>query len=220
MSEPRIGFDETAIGIARDLIEIGAVIVRPSEPFTWASGLRSPLYCDNRLTMGYPDVRRGITDGFAERLKRLGWKVDVVVGTATAGIPQAAWLSDRLGCPLAYVRSSAKVHGKGRKIEGVVQEGAGVVVIEDLVSTGGSSLAAAEALREAGAQVHGVLAIFSYGMPEAEGRFENAGIPLVALTGLEALLEVALETGRLNESEIAAVREWQVDPEAWSNERS
>ena len=147
--------------IAAKLLQIGAVALQPNEPFTWSSGLKSPIYCDNRLTLAYPDVRRTIADGLAELIRTHFPKADLIAGTATAGIPHAAWVSERLELPMCYVRSQAKAHGKGKQIEGQAEPGQRVVVIEDLISTGGSSLAAVRALKEAGCEVLGVAAIFA-----------------------------------------------------------
>lgn len=203
--------------IARDLLRIGAVLLRPEEPFTWASGLRSPIYCDNRLTLSEPDVRGRLTDGFLAVLDRQGLAPDVIAGTATAGIPHAAWLADRLGLPMVYVRSSAKEHGRGNRIEGRLPEGARVVLVEDLVSTGGSSLAAVEALQKAGAEVPAVVAVFSYGLPRAEAAFRAAGVPLYTLSDYDALLDAARSEGRLDEDALATLRAWRENPQVWSD---
>ncbi|MDX1421297.1 MAG: orotate phosphoribosyltransferase [Rubricoccaceae bacterium] len=205
--------------VARDLLRIGAVLLRPDAPFTWASGLRSPIYCDNRLTLSEPPVRRRLTDGFAALLEREGLAPDVIAGTATAGIPHAAWLADQLGLPMVYVRSSPKGHGRGNRIEGRLVEGARVVLVEDLVSTGGSSLAAAEAVQEAGAEVLAVVAVFSYGLPQAASAFAAAGLPLHTLSDYGALLDVARAEGRLDDAALATLRAWREDPQAWSDQR-
>ena len=204
--------------LAARLLDIGAVAWSPGEPFTWASGLKAPLYCDNRRTIAYPDVRRLITAGFADVIARHSFAPDVIAGTATAGIPHAAWLADRLGLPMAYVRSKPKGHGQQRAIEGVIEGGQRVVVVEDLVSTGGSSIAAAEAVQAAGADVAAVLAIFSYGLAQAEATFADGRPPLVTLTSFPTLLDVARERGRLDEETLATLRAWQRDPEGWSRE--
>ncbi|HLT45800.1 MAG TPA: orotate phosphoribosyltransferase [Rubricoccaceae bacterium] len=203
--------------VARDLLRIGAVLLRPDDPFTWASGLRSPIYCDNRLTLSEPAVRRRLTDGFLAVLDREGLAPDVIAGTATAGIPHAAWLADRLELPMVYVRASAKGHGRGNQIEGRLDEGARVVLVEDLVSTGGSSLAAVEALRAAGAEVRAVVAVFSYGLGRAEAAFRAAGVPLFTLTDYDTLLDVARAEGRLDDNALAALRAWREDPEGWGS---
>ncbi len=202
--------------VARDLLRIGAVELRPSDPFTWASGLRSPIYCDNRLTLSEPAVRRRLTDGFAALVEAHDLAPDVVAGTATAGIPHAAWLADRLGLPMVYVRASAKGHGRGNQIEGRLPEDARVVLIEDLVSTGGSSLAAVAALRAAGAEVVATLAVFSYAFDRAADAFRAAGVPLYTLTDYPALLGAATEAGAVTEADLATLRAWREDPQAWS----
>lgn len=202
--------------LARHLLEIGAVTLSPEAPYTWASGLRSPIYCDNRLTLGFPSVRRAIAEGFEAELDRHTVEAQVVVGTATAGIPHAAWLAERLQLPMAYVRSSPKAHGRGNQVEGRVEPGQTVVVVEDLVSTGSSSVAVVDVLRSAGAQVAAVLAIFSYGFDRAERQFRDAGVPLYTLTGLDALLAEAEASGRLSPEAVASLRAWRQDPEAWS----
>ena len=201
--------------IAADLLEIGAVTLRPGDPFTWASGLRSPIYCDNRLTLAYPSARARITAGFQELVGRGGYRPEAVAGVATAGIPQATLLADRLGLPLAYVRSSAKGHGKENRIEGRVQPGRRVIVIEDLISTGGSSAEAVEALRAVGAEPVGVLAIFSYGFEQVAERFAAAGVRFATLTNFATLLRVAERIGALDADAVESLRRWQRDPEAW-----
>lgn len=202
--------------IAGALLEIGAVSLRPETPFTWASGLKSPIYCDNRLTMAYPQVRRQIRDGFTTLLQEHAISPDAIAGTATAGIPHAAWLADRLDLPMAYVRSAAKSHGQGKRIEGLISPGQDVVVVEDLVSTGESSIQVVEAIREAGARVLCVLAIFTYGLPQAGAAFERSGVPLITLTTYASLLEVALEEERIGGGTLETLQEWQQDPRAWS----
>jgi len=205
--------------LARNLLDIKAVLLAPDDPFTWSSGLRAPIYCDNRLTMAYPQVRRAIRDGFATVLNDKGWAPDVIVGTATAGIPHAAWLADRLDAPMAYVRSSAKAHGRQNQIEGRVTAGQTAVVIEDLVSTGGSALDAVEAVREAGATVLAVLAIFTYELDAAAERFAAADVPLRTLTQYSTLLDAAEARGELTPEALRTLRDWRHDPEGWSAAR-
>ena len=207
----------TADAVARDLLRIGAVALRPDRPFTWASGRLSPVYTDNRLALSHPAVRSRIADGLAETARPLG--VDVVAGTATAGIPHAALVADRLGLPMCYVRGEAKGHGRQNRIEGRVEAGQRVAVVEDLVSTGGSVLSAARALRDAGAVPVAVLAVFSYGFAEADAAFEAAGLPLTTLTTFEALVRVAAEDGSLQPDAIEALAAWRRDAAAWSRER-
>ena len=205
--------------IAKHLLNIGAVYLRPDHPFTWASGLKSPIYCDNRLTMAYPNVRRAITDGFLDLVVERGLSPQVVAGTATAGIPHAAWLADRLELPMAYVRSAAKAHGQGKRVEGRIEAGQNVVVVEDLVSTGISSVAVVEAVQEVGATVEGVLAIFTYGLPASNEAFQRAGVPLYTLTDYTSLIEVAVAEQMLDRASLDTLLEWQQDPVAWSRRR-
>jgi len=204
---------ETIAGtIAASLLEIGAVSLRPQQPFTWTSGLKSPIYCDNRLTMSYPHIRELIADSFAALVRELYPDAEVVAGTATAGIPHAAWVSQKLGLPMIYIRDKAKGHGKENLIEGSVKPGQKVVVIEDLISTGGSSLKAALAVKDAGAQPLGVLAIFSYQLDKATEAFQSAGVPLTTLSNYGALLEVAVKNGTIQESDLAQLRAWRDNP--------
>lgn len=201
--------------IADDLLETGAVVLRPEQPFTWSSGLRSPIYCDNRITISHPDVRERIAEGFAAQIRRLHPEAEVVAGAATGGIPHAAWVSQKLGLPMVYVRDKPKGHGRQNQIEGVLKPGQKTVVIEDLVSTGGSSLKVAEAVREAGGDVLGVFAIFTYKLAKADEAFRQAGIPLVTLTDYDVLLERALSQGRIRQDDLAALQEWRKNPEAY-----
>ena len=216
MSDP----SATAARLARDLLQIGAVRLSPETPFTWASGLRSPVYCDNRLTIGHPDVRRRITSGFAEIIHATGIRPEFIAGTATAGIPHAAWLADRLELPMVYVRGKAKGHGTSSRIEGPVVPGGRVVLVEDLVSTGGSSVSALEALREAGFVVEDVLAIYTYGFPRAEEAFAAAEARLHVLTSLESLIDEARAQQFLDQDAIASLEAWRRDPEGWSAAKS
>jgi orotate phosphoribosyltransferase len=204
--------------IAADLLKIGAVRLSPQKPFTWTSGLRSPIYCDNRLTIGFPEVRSRITDGFASMLTEAGLQPDIIAATATAAIPHGAWLADRLSLPLIYVRSKAKQHGAGRQIEGPFKEGQHVVLVEDLVSTGGSSVAAVRALRAEGLAVDLVASIFSYELPAAREAFASEQIAARFLTSIEKLLEAAGDTEEFDAAEIESVRRWQSDPTAWSQQ--
>ncbi|ASS99999.1 orotate phosphoribosyltransferase [Geobacillus thermocatenulatus] len=203
--------------IAAKLLEIGAVALQPNEPFTWSSGLKSPIYCDNRLTLAYPDVRRTIADGLAELIRTQFPEADLIAGTATAGIPHAAWVSERLGLPMCYVRSQAKAHGKGKQIEGKAEPGQRVVVIEDLISTGGSSLAAVRALKEAGCDVLGVAAIFTYGLDKAKQAFAKENLPAYTLTDYNTLIETAVRLGAVSEHDLATLRKWRENPEEWGN---
>ncbi|CAM4342184.1 orotate phosphoribosyltransferase [Saccharibacillus endophyticus] len=201
--------------IAADLLNIGAVALRPDEPFTWTSGIKSPIYCDNRLTMAYPEVRDRIAEGFAELIRTRYPDAEVIAGTATAGIPHAAWVAQKLNLPMAYIRDKAKGHGKQNQIEGLIKEGQKVVVIEDLISTGGSSLKAALAVREAGAEPLAVLAIFSYQLDRAIQVFAEADVPLATLSNYTALMQTALELGTIQESQVELLKSWREDPSAF-----
>ncbi|MBC1456140.1 orotate phosphoribosyltransferase [Listeria newyorkensis] len=203
--------------VAEQLLKIKAVFLQPNDPFTWASGIKSPIYCDNRLTLGFPKTRQFIAAALAEKIKTAFPDVEVLAGTATAGIPHAAWASDLLDLPMVYVRSKAKEHGKGNQIEGPIAKGQKVVVIEDLISTGGSSITAVEALREAGCEVLGIAAIFTYGLEKGKTLLGAANVEVAALTNYEALLEVALDEGYVSEGDMATLKEWNKDPEKWGN---
>lgn len=194
--------------IVKNLLEIGAVELRPHDPFTWTSGIKSPIYCDNRLTMSYPHVRQEIATGLAELIKTNFPDVQVVSGTATAGIPHAAWVADKMNLPMTYVRSSAKGHGKGNQIEGKLEQGDKVVVIEDLISTGKSSLAAVEALREAGANVLGIVGIFTYGFKQADEKLRQANVPYVTLTSYPTLISIAEQKGEFTAEELNTLKAW------------
>lgn len=200
---------------AEALLKIKAVFLQPNDPFTWASGLKSPIYCDNRLTLGFPKVRKLIAMHLAERIQKEFPDCEVIAGTATAGIPHAAWVSDLLNLPMVYVRGEAKKHGKGNQIEGKIESGQKVVVIEDLISTGGSSLKVVSALQEAGCEVLGIAAIFTYGLPVSIARFNEANVRLITLTNYEALIDVAIEEGYVSENERQILKEWNKNPEAF-----
>ncbi|MBJ6363186.1 orotate phosphoribosyltransferase [Paenibacillus sp. MAHUQ-46] len=203
--------------IAKHLLNIEAVALRPNEPFTWTSGIKSPIYCDNRLTMSYPEIRDIIAEGFAALVKELYPDADVIAGTATAGIPHAAWVSQKLGLPMIYIRDKAKGHGKQNQIEGKLAAGQKVVIIEDLISTGGSSIKAAQAVAEAGGDVQGVVAIFTYQLARAEEAFHEAGIPLATLSNYTALIDAALELGTIQEGDVALLKSWREDPQSFGN---
>jgi orotate phosphoribosyltransferase len=205
--------------IARILMQIGAVSLRADPPFKWASGRYAPIYCDNRLLMGAPEHRRRVAQAFATAIEGEGWSPELIAGTATAGIPHAAWLADLLDLPLVYVRGAAKGHGRGKRVEGRLDKGRRAVLIEDLISTGGSSITAAQALADEGANLIGVAAIFTYGLDVAARRFEQAGIPLTTLTNFGALMDEALAQGDLSAAHKAILADWQRDPSAWSVER-
>jgi len=202
--------------IAKDLLDIEAVFLSPNDPFTWASGIKSPIYCDNRITMSYPKVRKAIAQGLADKIKATYPDVEVIAGTATAGIPHAAWVADILDLPMVYIRSKAKDHGKGNQIEGRITEGQKMVVIEDLISTGGSVLEACEAAKREGADVVGVLAIFTYELPKGVENFEKAGIALTTLTNYSTLIEAALASNYIKEEDVELLKAWRQDPENWN----
>jgi orotate phosphoribosyltransferase len=195
--------------MAKHLLSIGAVQLRPNEPFTWTSGIKSPIYCDNRLTLSYPKVRKDIAKGMAQLIHDHYPEVEVIAGTATAGIPHAAWVADLMNLPMSYVRSSAKNHGKQNQIEGNLHAGQKVVVIEDLISTGKSSIAVVEAIQAAGAEVLGVVGIFTYGFEQAENAFANLQIPFVTLTNYQTLIQIAQAEGELTEEELSQLESWE-----------
>ncbi len=203
--------------IAKDLLSIGAVFLRPEEPFTWASGIKSPIYCDNRLTLTAPAVRNDVEKGLAEIVKKEYPECEVLMGTSTAGIAHAAIVGHLLDMPMGYVRSGAKDHGRGNQIEGKLLPGQKVVVIEDLISTGGSVIEVVEALREAGAEVLGVASIFTYGMQKGIDRMKAANVKNVSLSNLDALAVVAAEEGYIKESDVERLITFRNNPsdESW-----
>ncbi|KAB8141942.1 orotate phosphoribosyltransferase [Chloroflexia bacterium SDU3-3] len=201
----------TSAEVARTLLGAHAVLLRPDSPFTFASGLRSPVYCDNRLLLGDVAARRVVAQAFAERVTG----AEVLAGPATGGIPWAAWASEICGLPMAYVRSEPKAHGRGQQIEGAPLEGRRVLLLEDTVSTGGSVLNAADAVRAAGAELLGVICIFTWGWAETDSAFAQRDLPLTPLATLADLLAVAAEDGALADSQRAAVEAWAADPKGW-----
>lgn len=200
---------------ARELLSLGAVLLRPAEPFTWASGWHSPIYCDNRRVLSSPTLRSLVAEGLAARVKELYPGVQVIAGVATGAIAHGVLAADRLSLPFVYVRSKPKDHGTGSQIEGKLEEGADVVVIEDLVSTGKSSLEAVRTLRAAGANVLGMIALFTYGFPEAAQAFEAEGVALSTLSSYPVLLGEALSCGYIRESDIPLLAEWRQSPSTW-----
>ncbi|NYF24170.1 orotate phosphoribosyltransferase [Sporosarcina sp. JAI121] len=194
--------------IAEILLNVGAVELSPSEPFTWASGIESPIYCDNRLTMSDPIGRKKIAEGLAGLIRENYPETTVIAGTATAGIPHAAWVADILGLPMVYIRSKAKGHGRSRQIEGKIASADKAVIIEDLISTGGSSLNAAEALRSEGIEVTGVVSIFTYELQSADDTFASAELTYKSLTDFGALAEAAQENGAISEESISELLDW------------
>ena len=203
--------------IAKSLLDVKAVFLRPNEPFTWASGIKSPIYCDNRLVLSFPEKRDLVKNGLVDLIKKAFPEVEVIMGTATAGIPMAALTADVMGIPMGYVRSSNKTHGKENKIEGRVLPGQKVVVVEDLISTGGSCIGVVEALREAGAVVLGVAAIFSYQLQDAVNNFGSIDCPFVTLSNYDALIETALELDYIKAEDLEKLKAWKQDPkdESW-----
>ncbi|HWK23939.1 MAG TPA: orotate phosphoribosyltransferase [Ureibacillus sp.] len=200
--------------IAHGMLKVGAVELNATDLFTWASGIKSPIYCDTRLTISDVTVRKQIAQGLAQNIKEFFPETEVIAGTATAGIPHAAWVSDVLESPMVYVRSKAKDHGRGNQIEGKIAPGQKVVVVEDIVSTGGSSITAVEALRAAGCEVVGVVCVYTYNLPRAEQAFEQAGVKYVSLTNFDYLIEAATETGAIKEQDIPFLKEWHADLKA------
>lgn len=202
--------------IAEKLLGINAVALKPNEPFTWTSGLRSPIYCDNRLTLSYPEVRRAIANGLRQLIVEKFPEAEIIAGTATAGIPHAAWVSELMDLPMCYVRSKPKGHGKGNQIEGKAEQGQKVVVVEDLISTGGSVITAVQALREAGCDVLGAVSIFTYGLDKGKEAFEQEGIAAVSLTDFATLVEAAIEKGYISENDKDSLLTWSKNPAEWS----
>ena len=203
--------------VAEYLLEIKAVVLNPSQPFTWASGLKSPIYCDNRKTLSYPRVRTFIKTAFADILSEEFEEAEVIAGVATAGIPHGILVADVLNLPFVYVRDKPKGHGLENLIEGKIDSGQKVVVIEDLISTGGSSLKAVQALREAGAEVMGLGAIFTYGFEKSVKAFELAKCPFFTLSSYEILLDKAIENDYVKPNDKAELLKWYQAPEAWGN---
>ena len=210
-------YDDSALMLATHLLQIKAVKLSPQQPFTWASGLHSPIYCDNRITLSFPMVRTFIRQQFVEKMMQHYGKPDVIAGVATGGIAQGALVAQELGLPFCYVRSEKKSHGMQNQIEGVINAGQSVVVIEDLVSTGKSSLMAVDALREAGAEVKGMLAIFTYQMDLAKKNFEEKNCQLITLSNYETLIHKAVEEQYVTEEDVQSLKEWRKDQQAWSD---
>lgn len=199
--------------LALSLLEINAVLLRPNEPFVWSSGWKSPIYCDNRLTLSYPELRKKIATKFAEHIATQ--EIDVITGTATAGIPHAAWVADILNKPMAYVRSKAKSYGMGNQIEGGVKKGESTIVIEDLISTGTSAISVVEALEFVGVVVPQVCAIFTYGFEVANATFADKNVELFALTDYTTLIKVAEKNGYVDADDIQLLNQWRLTPSTW-----
>lgn len=204
--------------IAKALLEIGAVFLRPDEPFTWASGIKSPIYCDNRLILTAPDVRDEVEKALVQTIKTHYADVEVLMGTATAGIAHAAIAASIMGLPMGYVRGGSKDHGRQNRIEGRLQAGQKVVVVEDLISTAGSSIEAVEALREAGADVLGIASIFTYGMQRGVDNLAKAGIKNVSLSNFDVLIRVAASCGYIKDSDVERLLRFRNNPsdESWT----
>ncbi len=198
--------------VAKNLLKIKAVFLKPNDPFTWASGIKSPIYCDNRLTLSYPDVRKVVENGLADTIKTYYPDVEVIEGTSTAGIAHAAMVAEILGLPMGYVRGGAKDHGRGNQIEGIVPAGKKVVVVEDLISTAGSSLEVVDVLREAGAEVLGIVSIFTYGLKKGIERLEAAKCENHSLSNFETLVNVAAKENYISEADIKKILKFQSNP--------
>ena len=210
---------ENAIEAARCLLDIKAVKLSPEEPFTWASGRKSPIYCDNRLTLSYPAIRTYIRQQFVSLVNEIFANADVIAGVATGGIAQGVLVAQELGKPFVYVRPEAKSHGMKNQIEGDLHSGQTVVVIEDLISTGKSSLLAVDALRDAGAIVKGMAAIFTYELDVAKKNFEQKNVPLLTVTNYSTLIETAIKENYVSAGNLASLNEWRENPEKWSDDR-
>ncbi|MCC6700818.1 MAG: orotate phosphoribosyltransferase [Fluviicola sp.] len=206
---------DRALKVAEFLLQIKAVKLQPNNPFTWASGWNSPIYCDNRKTLSFPAIRTYIRQGYADAILEHFGKPDVIAGVATGGIAQGALVAQELGIPFIYVRSTAKGHGLGNQIEGHFEKGQRVVVIEDLISTGGSSLVAVEALREAGMDVKGLVAIFTYGFDIATQNFADAECPYITLTDYDLLIDQALKSDYITGADVDSLKEWKNAPDLW-----
>jgi len=207
--------ESIAAKVAHDLLAIGAVALKPNDPFTWASGLKSPIYTDNRMTISYPSVRRNIYTGICAIIREHFPEVEVIAGTATAGIPHAAWVAQMLDLPMIYVRSKPKDHGQGNQIEGDLKAGQKVVMIDDLISTGGSVLKAVDAVKAADADVMGVCAVFTYQLDAATKNFGAYGLDYYAVTNYSTLIETAETENLITSSDIDSLKKWREDPASW-----
>lgn len=205
------------IQIAKDLLSIKAVFLRPDEPFTWASGIKSPVYCDNRLTLAYPEVRTHVEEALAKTVKEFYPEAEALMGTSTAGIAHAAITAQILGLPMGYVRSGAKDHGRKNQIEGKLEKGQKVVVVEDLISTGGSVIEVVNVLREAGAEVLGIVSIFTYGMQKGLDRLAAADVKNVSLTNFDVIAEIAAQEGYIASTDVERLIAFRNNPsdESW-----
>lgn len=210
-----LGSETTARKMATLLLQIKAIKLNLKDPFTWSSGWRSPIYCDNRITLSFPEIRTFVKESLVELIRVKFPETELIAGVATAGIAHGALVADSIAAPFCYVRSSAKGHGLGNKIEGLALPGQKAIVIEDLISTGGSSLAVVNALRDAGCDVLGMLAIFTYGFPLATQSFEESGCPLYTLTDYETLIDVNKENNALSPAELNSLQQWRLSPSTW-----
>lgn len=208
--------EESALKVAEFLLQIKAVVLKPKDPFTWASGWKSPIYCDNRKTLSYPKIRNFIRQEFVRTIDDNFGRPDVIAGVATGGIAQGALIAQDLGLPFVYVRPEPKSHGLTNQIEGVIESGQSVLVIEDLISTGGSSLKAVKALKEAGCTVKGMVAIFTYGFDVAEKNMKEANCPYFTLSNYDCLVKKALETKYITEEDATSLKAWKENPAEWN----
>ena len=210
--------EETALTISEYLLQIKAIKLNNTNPFTWASGLKSPIYCDNRITLSYPKIRNYIRQEFVKIINEEFGDADVIAGVATGGIAQGALVAQELGLPFVYIRSSKKSHGMSNKIEGVVESGQSVIVVEDLISTGKSSLNAVSALRDAGCRVMGMIAIFSYNLDIAKKNFEKFEVPLFTLSDYDTLIKKAVEDDYISDADVFSLIKWRENPKKWGTE--
>lgn len=208
--------EDKAIKVAEFLLQVKAIKLSPNKPFTWASGIKSPIYCDNRVTLSYPNIRTFMRQAYAESILDHFGKPDIIAGVATGGIAQGALVAQELGIPFIYVRSSVKEHGMGNQIEGYFEKGQKVVVIEDLISTGGSSLKAIAALRDAELDVRGLVAIFTYGFDIAHENFANAECPYVTLSDYNSMIAEALDSNLISQDDMDSLKRWRDNPSAWN----
>lgn len=207
--------DDTSLKIAEFLLQIKAIRLQPNQPFTWASGWKSPIYCDNRISLSHPKVRTFIRQALVKAIEERFGKPDVIAGVATAAIAQGALVAESLGLPFVYVRSSPKDHGRENLIEGEVKPGQSVVVIEDLISTGQSSLKAVKALRDAGSKVNGMISVFTYGFKTAAENFKKEKCPVISLCSYDVLIEKALDTKFITDKDMKTLKAWREAPESW-----
>ncbi len=207
--------EETALTISEYLLQIKAIKLNNTNPFTWASGLKSPIYCDNRITLSYPKIRNYIRQEFVKIINEEFGDADVIAGVATGGIAQGALVAQELGLPFVYIRSSKKSHGMSNKIEGIVESGQSVIVVEDLISTGKSSLNAVSALRDAGCRVMGMIAIFSYNLDIAKKNFEKFEVPLFTLSDYDTLIKKAVEDDYISDADVFSLIKWRENPKKW-----